>query len=133
MRRKLLSIAETEHERQQNAAAIVGLINEAVEKTFSEIHKPAHPDSTPDLHTQAPGLLLSDVAAQQVHWLWPQRLPLGHLTLLEGNSGIGTPSHVGGLLFQQAIGARFTMIPYRGAGQALPVQCVADCGGGLSG
>jgi tripartite-type tricarboxylate transporter receptor subunit TctC len=36
----------------------------------------------------------------------------------QGNSGIGTPSHVGGLLFQQAIGAKFTMIPYRGAGQS---------------
>jgi tripartite-type tricarboxylate transporter receptor subunit TctC len=36
----------------------------------------------------------------------------------QGNSGIGTPSHVGGLLFQQAIGAKFTMVPYRGAGQS---------------
>jgi tripartite-type tricarboxylate transporter receptor subunit TctC len=37
----------------------------------------------------------------------------------EGNSGVGTPSHVGGLLFQKAIGATFTMVPYRGAGQSL--------------
>ena len=37
----------------------------------------------------------------------------------EGNSGIGTPSHVAGLLFQKAIGATFTMVPYRGAGQSL--------------
>jgi tripartite-type tricarboxylate transporter receptor subunit TctC len=37
----------------------------------------------------------------------------------QGNSGIGTPSHVGGLLFQKAIGATFTMVPYRGAGQSL--------------
>ena len=36
----------------------------------------------------------------------------------QGNSGIGTPSHVGGLLFQDAIGTRFQMIPYRGAGQS---------------
>ncbi len=36
----------------------------------------------------------------------------------QGNSGIGTPSHVGGLLFQKAIGATFTMVPYRGAGQS---------------
>jgi tripartite-type tricarboxylate transporter receptor subunit TctC len=36
----------------------------------------------------------------------------------QGNSGIGTPSHVGGLLFQKAIGASFTMVPYRGAGQS---------------
>jgi tripartite-type tricarboxylate transporter receptor subunit TctC len=36
----------------------------------------------------------------------------------QGNSGIGTPSHVGGILFQDAIGTRFQMIPYRGAGQS---------------
>lgn len=37
----------------------------------------------------------------------------------QGNSGIGTPSHVAGLLFQKAIGAKFTMVPYRGAGQSM--------------
>lgn len=37
----------------------------------------------------------------------------------EGNSGIGTPSHVAGLLFQKAVGATFTMVPYRGAGQSM--------------
>jgi tripartite-type tricarboxylate transporter receptor subunit TctC len=36
----------------------------------------------------------------------------------EGNSGVGSPSHVAGLLFQRAIGANFTMIPYRGAGES---------------
>ena len=37
----------------------------------------------------------------------------------QGNSGIGTPSHVGGILFQNAIGVHFTMVPYRGAGQSM--------------
>src|SRR5476651_418781 len=36
----------------------------------------------------------------------------------EGNSGVGSPSHVAGLLFQKAIGASFTMVPYRGAGDS---------------
>ena len=36
----------------------------------------------------------------------------------EGHSGIGTPSHVAGLLLQQAIGTKWTMVPYRGAGEA---------------
>ena len=36
----------------------------------------------------------------------------------EGNSGVGSPSHVAGILFQQAVGARFTMVPYRGAGES---------------
>lgn len=37
----------------------------------------------------------------------------------QGNSGVGTPSHVSGLLFQKAIGANYTMVPYRGAGQSM--------------
>jgi tripartite-type tricarboxylate transporter receptor subunit TctC len=37
----------------------------------------------------------------------------------QGNSGIGTPSHVGGILFQKAIGVQLTMVPYRGAGQSM--------------
>jgi tripartite-type tricarboxylate transporter receptor subunit TctC len=37
----------------------------------------------------------------------------------QGNSGIGTPSHVGGILFQKAIGTRFQLVPYRGAGQTM--------------
>ena len=37
----------------------------------------------------------------------------------QGNSGVGTPSHVSGLLFQKAIGAKYTMVPYRGAGQSM--------------
>jgi tripartite-type tricarboxylate transporter receptor subunit TctC len=36
----------------------------------------------------------------------------------EGNSGVGSPSHIAGLMFQGAIGASFTMIPYRGAGES---------------
>ena len=36
----------------------------------------------------------------------------------EGHSGVGSPSHVAGLLFQQAIGTKWTMVPYRGAGEA---------------
>src|SRR5262249_55066164 len=34
----------------------------------------------------------------------------------QGNSGAGTPSHVGGILFQNAIGARLQLVPYRSAG-----------------
>jgi tripartite-type tricarboxylate transporter receptor subunit TctC len=35
-----------------------------------------------------------------------------------GNSGVGSPSHVGGILLQQAVGAPITMVPYRGAGDS---------------
>jgi tripartite-type tricarboxylate transporter receptor subunit TctC len=36
----------------------------------------------------------------------------------DGHSGVGTPSHVAGLLLQQALGTKWTMVPYRGAGDA---------------
>jgi tripartite-type tricarboxylate transporter receptor subunit TctC len=36
----------------------------------------------------------------------------------EGNSGVGTPSHVGGILLQKAIGTPIQMVPYRGAGES---------------
>jgi tripartite-type tricarboxylate transporter receptor subunit TctC len=37
----------------------------------------------------------------------------------QGNSGIGTPSHVGGIFFQNAIGTRIQMVPYRSAGLSM--------------
>jgi tripartite-type tricarboxylate transporter receptor subunit TctC len=37
----------------------------------------------------------------------------------EGNSGVGTPSHVAGILFQNLIGAHFQMVPYRSAGLSM--------------
>lgn len=39
-------------------------------------------------------------------------------TATEGNSGIGSPSHVSGILFQKAIASPIQMIPYRGAGES---------------
>ncbi len=50
--------------------------------------EPLQPPAPPDL--QLPHLCLANVASQHVHWLWPGRLPLGKLTLLEGSPGSGT-------------------------------------------
>jgi tripartite-type tricarboxylate transporter receptor subunit TctC len=36
----------------------------------------------------------------------------------EGNSGVGSPSHVSGILFQKAINSPIQMVPYRGAGES---------------
>jgi tripartite-type tricarboxylate transporter receptor subunit TctC len=36
-----------------------------------------------------------------------------------GTSGVGGPSHVAGLLFQDKIGVHFPLVPYRGAGPAV--------------
>jgi len=40
----------------------------------------------------APGPVLhcfADIASKQLHWLWPGRIPLGKLTLLIGDPGLG--------------------------------------------
>jgi len=37
-----------------------------------------------------PGILLSTIQANPVQWLWPNRIPLGTITILEGQSGVGT-------------------------------------------
>jgi tripartite-type tricarboxylate transporter receptor subunit TctC len=44
----------------------------------------------------------------------------------EGNSGIGTPSHIAGVLFQKAIGVNLQMVPYRGAGQSMQGLVAGD-------
>src|SRR3984893_10052714 len=37
----------------------------------------------------------------------------------EGNSGIGSPSHVAGILLQNTLGIRWQMVPYRSAGLSM--------------
>src|SRR5262249_36664008 len=44
----------------------------------------------------------------------------------QGNSGIGTPSHVGGILFQNSIGVRVQLVPYRSAGLTMQGLLTGD-------
>jgi tripartite-type tricarboxylate transporter receptor subunit TctC len=37
----------------------------------------------------------------------------------EGNSGVGTPTHVAGILLQNTLGLRWQMVPYRSAGLSM--------------
>jgi tripartite-type tricarboxylate transporter receptor subunit TctC len=37
----------------------------------------------------------------------------------QGNSGIGTPSHVAGVFLQNAVGAKWPLVPYRSAGLSM--------------
>ena len=43
----------------------------------------------PQATSEAIVVRLSDVQEQQVEWLWPNRIPLGKLTLLAGDPGLG--------------------------------------------
>ncbi len=53
------------------------------------IGKHSQPDPESKLDQVASGLVLSAVVAQPVAWLWQDYLPLGALTLLEGEPGSG--------------------------------------------
>jgi tripartite-type tricarboxylate transporter receptor subunit TctC len=44
----------------------------------------------------------------------------------QGNSGVGSPSHVAGILFQNSIGANFTLVPYRSAGLSMQGLVAGD-------
>ncbi len=50
---------------------------------------PEHPQPSPDPDEEALGLFLSEIETQPVHWLWEKRIPLGKITLLDGDPGMG--------------------------------------------
>lgn len=47
------------------------------------------PDALPGQSAPSSALPLSSISAQPLDWLWPNRIPCAHLTLLHGLSGIG--------------------------------------------
>jgi hypothetical protein len=62
-------------------AALVALIEAAGRSENSELREPAV-----DEHV---GVLMSDVRAEVVNWLWQDRVPLGKVTILDGDPGLG--------------------------------------------
>src|SRR5207245_5550722 len=55
----------------------------------SPSHKPDEDAPAPDPDEEPLGLLLSQVETQKVHWLWEKHIPLGKITLLDGDPGMG--------------------------------------------
>ena len=51
--------------------------------------KPENPDLAPAVEEEALGFLLSEIERQEVQWLWEKRLPLGKITILDGDPGMG--------------------------------------------
>jgi RecA-family ATPase len=62
-------------------------LGQKLEKSAEEILK--DPDSRYEQRIEAPVTLLSDVETQQVDWLWQRRIPLGKITILDGDPGMG--------------------------------------------
>lgn len=62
-------------------------LHQKLEKSAEDIIK--NPDSLYEQSKQAPVTTLSDVESQQVDWLWQRRIPLGKITILDGDPGMG--------------------------------------------
>jgi hypothetical protein len=78
-----------------------GATEQAIQKAFKGLEeyskfacnpdrpKPGDPSPPSPIKEEALGLLLSQVQTQQVHWLWENRIPLGKITILDGDPGMG--------------------------------------------
>ncbi len=47
------------------------------------------PESPIRLIIEPPGVKLSEIKTQQIDWLWQRRIPLGKITILDGDPGMG--------------------------------------------
>jgi hypothetical protein len=54
-----------------------------------ELNTMAGSPSAPDLDLEEPGHLLAEVETRPINWLWHQRIPIGKITLLDGDPGMG--------------------------------------------
>src|SRR5260221_390180 len=48
-----------------------------------------NPEAPVRLIIEPPGVKLSEVKTQQIDWLWQRRIPLGKITILDGDPGMG--------------------------------------------
>lgn len=88
-------------------------------ESATEIHSPATA-AVPlgqDAVSPAGLVLLSDVTPELVRWLWPGRVPLGKMTVLDGDPGLGKSS------------ASLDLAARVSAGLAMPDGAVTDLGG----
>ncbi|MGH2497250.1 MAG: AAA family ATPase [Ktedonobacteraceae bacterium] len=53
------------------------------------VSKLENPQPVPTSEVEAPGLFLSEFETQEVSWLWEKRIPLGKITILDGDPGMG--------------------------------------------
>src|SRR5712692_4785507 len=60
-----------------------------VQLTQQALNDIAGSPSAPNPNPETPGQLLSEVETQYINWLWPGRIPLGKITILDGDPGMG--------------------------------------------
>src|SRR5256714_5499981 len=87
----LTQVAEEMHKRGASQSSMIRVLN-AFNEYLIITSKPVKPDnSDPTLfpNSEPPGLLLSEVDTQEIIWLWEKRIPLGNITVLDGDPGMG--------------------------------------------
>ena len=56
------------------------------------VERKASAENPPDERSELRVVNLADVPVEEVHWLWPGRIPLGKVTILDGDPGLGKSS-----------------------------------------
>ncbi len=87
----LTQVAEEMQKRgasQSSVRRFVEAFNEYLIITSKPV-KPDNSDPTPVPNSEPPGQLLSEVETQEITWLWEKRIPMGTITVLDGDPGMG--------------------------------------------
>jgi len=54
----------------------------------SDLSQLNNPEQAAHQDVEIPGTFLSEIATQQLEWLWEKRIPMGKITILEGDPGM---------------------------------------------
>ncbi len=87
----LTQVAEEMQKRGASQSSMIRVLN-AFDEYLKLLNKPAKPDNsdpTPVPNSEPPGLLLSEVDTQEIIWLWEKHIPMGKITVLDGDPGMG--------------------------------------------
>jgi hypothetical protein len=66
-----------------------GLKDREIGEELKRLFEPLQQEKRGPFEAESTGITLSDVETQQIDWLWQRRIPLGKITLLDGDPGMG--------------------------------------------
>src|SRR5205823_5643147 len=66
-----------------------GLKDREIGMELKRLLEPLQQEKRGPFQDASTGVILSYVETQQIDWLWPRRIPLGKITILDGDPGMG--------------------------------------------